>query len=67
MKLAERMRSSNVMKPDEYTNQVQCVVCRISAVEFDPRTEIDVVHQLEMYRKRPKHWALRSPVITMRR
>ena len=24
----------NVMNPDEYTNEVQCVACRISAVEF---------------------------------
>ena len=52
---------SNVMKPDDYTNEVQCVVCRISAVEFDPRllresrqTEIDVVNQLEVYQKRPR-------------
>ena len=29
---------SIVMKPDGYTNEVQYVVGRISAVQFDPRT-----------------------------
>ena len=28
---------SNVTNPDEYTNEVHCVVCRITAVEFDPK------------------------------
>ena len=64
---------SNVMNPDEYTIEVQCVVCRISAVEFDPRllresrrTEMDFMSQLEVNWKRPKQWALSSPVIPTR-
>ena len=47
---------SNVMNPDEYTNEVQYVVGRISAVELDPRllrelrqTEIDFVSQLVVF------------------
>ena len=46
---------SNFMYRDEYTNQVQYVVGRTSAVEHDPRllrvsrpTEIHVVNQLEV-------------------
>ena len=62
---------SNVMKPDENTKKVHCVVCRISSVGFDPRllreSEIDVVNLLGVYRKRPRQWALSSPVIPTRR
>ena len=62
------------MKPDEYTHEAQHVVCRISAVAFDPRllresrqTEIDFVSQLGVYWKRPRQCALSSPVIPTRR
>ena len=61
-------KESNVMNRDEYTDEVQCVVCRISTVELDPillresrRTEIDFMNQLEMHWKRPKRWALINP------
>ena len=50
-------REVDSMKPDEYTNEAQYVVGRISAVEFDLRllresrqTEIDFVNQLDVYR-----------------
>ena len=36
MKLAVG-KESNMMNPDEYTSEVQCVVCRSSALEFEPR------------------------------
>ena len=47
---------SNVMKPDEYTNEVQYVAGRISAVEFDPRL-LRESRSISMYRKLPRQWA----------
>ena len=60
------------MKSDEDTEEFQNDMDRIRVVEFDPRLlrpeqmEIDSMNQLDVYRKRPRQWAMRVPVIPMR-
>ena len=61
---------SNVMNSDECTKEVQRVFNSIGVAEFDPRllrelrqTEIDLMDQLEVYRKRARQWASSIPII----
>ena len=56
---------SKVMNSDKYAKEFQNVFNSISVMEFDPRllrdsrqSEIDFVNQLDVYRKRPRQWAL---------
>ena len=51
------------MLSDKYAKEFQNVFNSISVMEFDPKTEIDFVNQMDVYRKRPRQWASNIPVI----
>ena len=52
----------NVVKPDEYTNEVQHVFYAGSARWSLTQDCCETRDKLGVYRKRPKQWALSSPV-----